>query len=68
MNGIKITGLTDHNGYWEATVSSGSEVACVHRKHGSWQLDNPQRCVMPHVAEALQERVRREERRRGRAS
>lgn len=66
MSGVKITGLTDEHGYWEAWVSCGHAHAWVHRKHGSWQLDDPRRHVLPHIAEALQVRVRREERRRDR--
>ena len=46
-------------GYWTARVSSNGYAVEVDRKYGSWQTSTkPRREVLPHVAAALQEKVR----------
>lgn len=70
MSGLRITKLERHpEGYWTARVSAGGTTLPVDRKYGSWQIDlskrgAPVRCeVRPQVAAALQEQVKRAEKR-----
>lgn len=62
----------DPDGYWRARVSAGGVTLNVHRRYGSWLAEvRPRpgvrhvelREVLPHVAAALQARVRPLERR-----
>lgn len=56
-------------GYYSARVVSGTTSVEVSRRFGSWMTPpddrNRMREVLPHVAAALQDRVRRLERKRG---
>lgn len=63
---LRITNLTHHAGYWQATVTAGGDRVEVDRKYGSWMalvprddLDAVARCEVPRwVAAALQAQVR----------
>lgn len=67
MTGIRITRVRRHpeDGYWIARVTpEGGSTVDVHCKYGSWFVEQGgnQREVIPRVAAAIQERVRRLER------
>lgn len=51
-------------GFWTAHVTAGGETVHVDRRYGSWHAVRGTRRaeVLPHVAAALQQRVRRLER------
>jgi hypothetical protein len=55
----------DDEGAWTAHVSTDGRTYRATRRHGSWSLveGDSERIVLPHVATALQQRVRRAERR-----
>lgn len=71
MSGLRITKLQRHpdEGCWMANVSAGGITLPVHRKYGSWQIELAKRGVpirrdvKPEVAAALQEHVKRAEKR-----
>lgn len=59
---IRITSVRRHplNGYWTAHVTTHGQTVHVDRRYGSWQAQSGvrRRDVTPHLARALQERVR----------
>lgn len=70
MSGLRITKLQPHpEGYWTANVSAGGSTLPVHNKYGSWQIELAKRGapvrrdVLPPVAAALQQHLKRAERR-----
>jgi hypothetical protein len=62
---VEITDLSRERGYWTARVSIGRLMIEVDRRYGSWMevvgsggREVCRRELLPHVAAALQERVR----------
>lgn len=66
MTGINITNLARVDGYWTAQLTGNGQTIDIDTRSGSWLTApdeaNRTREVLPHVAAALQERVRKLER------